>query len=36
MQKYLSPELIVIDFDAKVMNGDTGVHVGSEPDLTNF
>ena len=32
MQKYLSPELIVTDFEAKVLNTDTAVSM-VEPDL---
>lgn len=33
MQKYLSPELIVIDIDKKtILNKDTVLSVGNEPD----
>ena len=33
MQKYISPELTVIEADKKVLLKDTTISVGNEPDL---
>ena len=33
MQKYISPELAVIDADKKILAKDTTISVGNEPDL---
>lgn len=33
MQKYLSPELTVVDLEKKILANDTTISLGNEPDL---